>query len=149
VQGFIRGFEGMYPGFAARAARAQALLRDPACAAVIVTSPERERVEQVRSFVEGLADANVALGAVLVNRVSGGLPLPGDPRAMRLERTLRRKLALNLAGFRALRDREAGALAAIRAAIPAGVPLIAAPELGHEPRGLRDLAELGRRIRPV
>ncbi len=146
VQGFIRGFEGMYPGFAERAGRAQALLRDPACNAVIVTTAERERVAQVRSFVEGLEAAGVALGAVLVNRVTGGLPRISGPAKLRIDPALGRKLDRNLADFRALKRREAGALDAIRAIVPAQVALIVAPELGREPRNLRDLAEIGRRL---
>ncbi|HTW90036.1 MAG TPA: ArsA-related P-loop ATPase [Candidatus Binataceae bacterium] len=146
VQGFIRGFEGMYPGFAERAGRAQALLRDPACSAVIVITAERERVAQVRSFVEGLEAAGVALGAVLVNRVTGSLPRIAASAERGIDPALARKLERNLADFRALKRREAGALDAIRALIPAHVPLIVAPDLGREPRNLRDLAEIGRRL---
>jgi len=148
VQGFIRGFDGMYPGFVERAARAQALLRDPSCTAIIVTTAERERIAQVSSFVEGLTAAGVAIGAVLVNRVSAELPRPTGARRGDIGPALRRKLAANLADFRALKRREQGALAAIRDAIPAGVPLIIAPELGYEPRSLRDLTEIGRRLKP-
>jgi anion-transporting ArsA/GET3 family ATPase len=146
VQNFVRGFDGMYPGFAERAARAQALLHDPSCSAVIVTTAERERVAQVRSFVEGLEAAGIVLGAVLVNRVSGDLPRLGGLATGRIAPALGRKIGRNLADFRALKRREAGALDAIRAIVPAHVALIFAPELEREPGNLRDLAEIGRRL---
>ncbi len=149
VQGFVRGFDGMYPGFADRAARAQALLRDKSCIAIIVTTAEPGRSAQVRSFVDGLTATGVAIGAVLVNRVSPALPRPVGARRSDVASAIRRKLGANLADFRALKRREVGALAAIREIVPEGVPLIIAPDLGHEPRRLSDLIEIGRRLKPA
>jgi hypothetical protein len=148
VQSFVRSFDGMYPGFAERAARAQALLRDQSCVAIIVTTPERERIAQIGSFVQGLNAAGVAIGAVLVNRVTGELPRSPAARGSGLSPGLRRKLAANLADFRALKRREQGSMAAIREMVPCGVPLIVVPELGREPRNLRDLIEIGGRLKP-
>jgi anion-transporting ArsA/GET3 family ATPase len=145
VQVFLRAFDGMYPGFAERAQRAQALLRDPGCTALIVTTAERERVAQVQDFVRGLEAANIKIGALLVNRVMRKLPRVTAAGGMPAASALGRKLARNLEDFRALKRREAGAIDELRSILPADVPLIVAPELGHEPRTLEDLAEIGRR----
>src|SRR5262249_17332119 len=54
VQGFVRSFEGMYSGFAERAAEVQALIREPACTLVLVTSADPQRVEQTSELVSSL-----------------------------------------------------------------------------------------------
>jgi hypothetical protein len=62
---------------------------------------------------------------------------------------LKRKLKRNLDDFAALRQREASALDRLRDRLPAGTRLIAAPDLGREPRTLADLAEIARNLHPV
>src|SRR6185312_10035672 len=46
VQAFVRSFDGMYAGFAERAARAQQLLIASDTAVVVVTTAEPERIAQ-------------------------------------------------------------------------------------------------------
>ena len=52
VQSFVRNFDGMYAGFAERAAAAQALIREDSSAIVLVTIAEPERIAQTREFID-------------------------------------------------------------------------------------------------
>lgn len=140
VQAFVGGFEGMYEGFAARAAAAEALLRDPATLIVLVTTAERERVEQAHDFVGALRERGLRLGAVAVNRLTEELPEPGSIARAALPVALKRKLRRNLADFAALKRRELLALEALREKIPAEIPIVGAAELNREPRALKELA---------
>jgi anion-transporting ArsA/GET3 family ATPase len=149
VQAFVGSFDGMYAGFADRAAQAQALIRDDRTLVVLVTTAETERVDQAIEFIEGLTQLGLKLGAVAVNRVMAPLPDRADIASGDLPAALKRKLKRNLADFAALRQREASALDRLRMSVPAGTRLIAAPDLGREPRTLADLAEIARHLRAV
>jgi anion-transporting ArsA/GET3 family ATPase len=149
LQAFVRNFGGMYAGFAARAAEAQALIRDPRSFIVLVTTAEAERVEQAREFAAALGALGLALGAVAINRLMPALPDRAALASTAIGPALKRKLARNLDDYTALQAREAGAIAALRAVLPAGVPLIAAPDLGHEPRTIADLAAIARSMHAV
>lgn len=147
VQSFVSSFEGMYAGFAERAAQAQALLRDPGTLVVVVTAAEAERTDQAIEFIEALGKLGLAVGAVAVNRVMA--PLPDEATIAELPRALQRKLRRNLDDYAALKRREGMALERLRASLPVGTSLIGAPDLGREPRTLADLAEIARNLRPL
>jgi anion-transporting ArsA/GET3 family ATPase len=144
VQAFVASFDGMYAGFADRAAQAQALIRDDRTFVVLVTTAETERVDQVIEFIQALTRLGLKLGAVAVNRVMAPLPDAAAIAHADLPAALKRKLKRNLADFAALRQRETVALDRLRESVPAGTRLIAAPDLGREPRSLADLAEIAR-----
>ncbi len=146
VQAFVGSFDGMYAGFADRAAQAQALIRDERTLVVLVTTAEAERVDQAIEFIEALTKLGLKLGAVAVNRMMAPLPDEAAIGRADLPAALKRKLKRNLDDFAALERREAAALKRLRASIPAGTRLIAAPDLGREPRTLKDLAELARSL---
>jgi anion-transporting ArsA/GET3 family ATPase len=141
VQAFVGGFDGMYEGFAVRAAAAEELLRDSTTLIVLVTSAEQERIEQAGEFVEALRNRGLHLGAVAVNRLMETIPYPEEITRAKLPAALKRKLQHNLADFTALKEREIRALEALRKTLPPRVPLVTAAELQHEPRSLKELAE--------
>jgi anion-transporting ArsA/GET3 family ATPase len=142
VQAFARAFDGMYAGFADRAARAQALIRGDESLVVLVTSAELERVGQAREFIDALAALGVRIGAVAVNRVTAGMPGKAEIGRAKLPPALKRKLMRNLGDFAALKNREVAAMALLRESVPQGAPLIIAPDLGYEPRTLKDFARI-------
>jgi anion-transporting ArsA/GET3 family ATPase len=146
VQSFVASFDGMYAGFADRAAQAQALIRDPATLVVLVTTAESERVAHAIEFIGELSQMNLKLGAVAVNRVLAPLPDASAIARAALPAALKRKLQRNLDDYAALRQRETRALVRLRANLPAATRLIAAPDLGREPRTLADLAEIARSL---
>jgi anion-transporting ArsA/GET3 family ATPase len=146
VQAFVRSFDGMYKGFADRAAQAQALIRDGRTLVVLVTTAEAERVEQAGEFIDALAAIGLTLGAVAVNRMMAPLPTGSTIAKADLPAALKRKLKRNLDDFGALARRETAALAQLREKIPSSARLIVAPDLGREPRTLADLAEIARNL---
>ncbi|HUY82977.1 MAG TPA: ArsA-related P-loop ATPase, partial [Steroidobacteraceae bacterium] len=114
VQGFVANFDGMYAGFADRAAQAQALIRNDDTLVVLVTTAEAERVDQAIEFIAALTELGLKLGAVAVNRVMAPLPGPSAIAAAGLPAALGRKLQRNLDDYGALRQREAHALERLR-----------------------------------
>ncbi|HVA79972.1 MAG TPA: ArsA-related P-loop ATPase [Candidatus Binataceae bacterium] len=146
VQAFVGGFDGMYEGFAERATRASAMLRENATAVIVVTTAEAGRIVQAREFIAALGDAELRVRAVIVNRVMPELPDAAEIERARIPIALKRKLRRNLEDYRALKTRELISFDTLRAAMPADAALMVAPELEHEPRSLADLAQIGARI---
>lgn len=148
VQSFVTSFDGMYQGFADRAARARELLRAPETMMVVVTTAEARRVEEIRDFIAALGAADLRVGALVVNRVLPGLPRQ-PARMAGVPVGLRRKLARNLRDFTALLARETASISELRGLLPAGTPIFIAPDLGHEPVAIADLAAIGTAIYPA
>jgi len=149
VQGFVRSFDGMFEGFAERAGRAQAILHGPGTLVVVVTTAEADRVAEARTFVESLHAAGMEIDAMVVNRMMPAMPALAQLERAKIPAELKRKLKRNWHDFAALKRRESISLEALRALLPGQAELIVAPDLGHEPRTLRDLAELARSLRTV
>jgi anion-transporting ArsA/GET3 family ATPase len=147
VQDFVRNFDGMYEGFAERAAAAQALIREDASAIVLVTIPEPERIAQTREFITALAELELKPAAIVVNRIMPPVPQASAAESSALPSALVRKLKRNLGDFAALRRRALAALDDLRSSLPAATPILLVPDLGYEPRSLADLSAIGRQIR--
>ena len=105
-----------------------ALLRDSKrCAFSWVLLPEVAALEEARDGVRALEDASMTVAEIIVNRVA-------PPASGRCD-------------FCSVRRRsEAGVIAATRAAFP-GRSLVAAPDLGAEPRGVPALRRFARTIK--
>jgi arsenite-transporting ATPase len=142
IHAFVRSFDGMYEGFATRAAAMQKLLRAEDTAIVLVTIPERERIEQIALFLEALERMQIGITALVVNRLMKELPSETELTPSPLTAGLRGKASRNLADFAALKQRETLAVETLRERVPATIPLMSAPDLGYEPRALHDLAAI-------
>jgi anion-transporting ArsA/GET3 family ATPase len=141
VQAFVRSFEGMYQGFAERAARARAILGGPECMVLVITSPEELRVEETGVFIRSLDRAGIRIDALIVNRVAP--PMPDQSRLARVKpAALQRKMRRNWRDFAALKQREAASLRVLEQMLPEGVAMLMAPDLGRQPLSLEDLAEI-------
>jgi anion-transporting ArsA/GET3 family ATPase len=141
VHSFVRSFEGMYQGFAERAERARSILAGPECMVVVITTAEELRVEETGAFIRSLDRAGIAIDALIVNRVAP--PMPSQAGLAKVKPlALQRKLRRNWRDFAALKEREAGALRMLGGMLPDGGTILAAPDLGREPRTLADLAEI-------
>jgi anion-transporting ArsA/GET3 family ATPase len=146
VQAFVRSFEGMYAGFAERAAQVQALIREPTCTLTLVSSAEPQRVEQTRELVASLNRLGLRPGALIVNRVMPPLPDVAEIRRARLPAPLKRALEHNFADFSALKAREAAWVEPLRE-LADGLPMLMATDLGDEPGNLKDLVRIARSLR--
>jgi anion-transporting ArsA/GET3 family ATPase len=147
VQVFVRSFDGMYAGFAERAAQVQRLIHEPTSTLVLVTTAEPQRVEQTRQFVLSLNRLGLRPGALIVNRVMPPLPDIAEIQRARLPAGLKHKLERNLADFGALKARETAWLEPLQVLNPDGVPMLLATDLGDEPGNLKDLVRIARSLR--
>ncbi|MCC6223210.1 MAG: ArsA family ATPase [Thermoleophilia bacterium] len=84
---FLLGFEGMYDGFKQRAVAVRALLGDRRTVFLLVTTPEREPIEEAVFFWRRLVEAELPFGGVIVNKIHPAVL--GDERR-RSAATLRR-----------------------------------------------------------
>ena len=79
---FFRALGGLVDGFKERAAGVKALLADDATTFIVITSPEREPVEEAIFFTGKLHDAGMPFGGLVINRVH---PLDGGPEEADVE----------------------------------------------------------------
>jgi anion-transporting ArsA/GET3 family ATPase len=79
---FFAAFEGMDEGFKERARRVDALLSDPGTAFILVASPKSDTVAEATYFATRLSDHDIAVRALIVNRMHPD-PGPGDVAADR------------------------------------------------------------------
>ncbi len=149
VQGFVESFAGMYAGFAERAQKAGELLRSRETIIVIVTTAEVARITPAREFAAALDRAGLQVDAVVVNRMMPEIPDSAEIARAKISPALKRKLARNLKDFEALKQRETHALKDLRGGLPAKSRILAARDLGREPRTLADLAEIARSLEVV
>ncbi|HEU4658741.1 MAG TPA: ArsA-related P-loop ATPase [Capillimicrobium sp.] len=141
---FFRALGGLIDGFRERAAGVKALLADPATTFLIVTSPEREPVEEAIFFAGKLAEAGMPFGGLIVNRVTPDDGLGAEPGdvvaelAPRLGDELAAKVAAAYADARVLAERDAANVRRLRAEVGDDDPLLI-PQLGgdvHDVDGL-------------
>ena len=67
---FFQAFEGMEDGFRTRASAVHQLLADPETAYVLVTSARPDAVTEASFFAEELGERDVAVAALVVNRLA-------------------------------------------------------------------------------
>ena len=130
---FFRALGGLVEGFKERAEGVKALLGDPATTFLIVTSPEREPVEEAIFFRGKLADHDMPFGGLVVNRAHALDGTADDADAAGMEAALGARLAAKVARAygeaRTLAERDAAAIERLRAetgdADPVVVPQLA------------------------
>ena len=143
---FFRAFDGMEEGFRMRAAHVGQLLVDPATAFVLVASPRRDAVAEARYFTDRLAENEIGVQALVVNRMHPRFSKRSSTqvaeRAVELAETPLAPFALALADFDIAADREHHYLSDLtRAVHPA--PVVQVPILEsdvHDVEGLEELA---------
>jgi len=125
---FFRALGGLIDGFRERAEGVKALLDDEATAFLIITSPEREPVEEAIFFHGKLAESAMRFQGLIVNRVHAlaGVEEDADPDALHeaLGDSLAAKVALAYAEEQALARRDAAAIERLRAATGDDDPVV-------------------------
>jgi anion-transporting ArsA/GET3 family ATPase len=147
VQEFVQNFDGMYEGFAARAAQAAALLRDRKTVIVIVTTAEPPRIAQACEFIEVLKQRELRIDMVAVNRVMPPLPTAEQIAEAALPSGLKHKLQRCIDEYAGLKRREVGAIDRLRPYLPHGARLVVAPDRTNQPSSLRHLRDLATSVR--
>jgi anion-transporting ArsA/GET3 family ATPase len=153
LSGFFGSLAGMVDGFRERAHAVEELLRDPATAFVLVTSPEREQAREATLFADHLAAAGMARAAVIVNRVHlEGLRghTPEQVRALLTDEVgerLAARLADNLADFDVLARRDRESVAELAQSLGDPHPIVV-PHLDGDVQDLAGLAGIARILLP-
>ena len=140
---FFKALGGLIDGFRERAEGVKKLLGDPGTTFLIITSPEREPVDEAIFFHGKLLEARMDFGGLVVNRVH---PLDGGPAEADLpalekalgDATLAGKVAKAYAEERALGERDVASIARLRKATGDKNPVIV-PQLDgdvHDVDGL-------------
>lgn len=141
---FFSAFQGMEEGFRQRAGSVLELLSDPATSFVLVAAPRRDTVAEAQFFADRLAEADLPVEALIVNRVHPAFSLesPEAVRARAVERagTALEGLTTNLADFTAVSEREQAHLTGLAESI-APAPVVLVPFLDAD---VHDLTGLGR-----
>src|SRR5581483_4956430 len=122
---FFSALGGMLDAFKARAVQVRALLADPGTTFLLVTSPEREPIEEATYFWRKLRSARMPFGGVIVNRMHH------DALTGELGPKLAGKVMGNLGEYRVLAARDAANVADVGRRF-GRAPLIAVPHLDED-----------------
>lgn len=147
---FFRLIGGLLGGFRERAEQVEALLRAPTTTFLLVTSPEREPIDEAIFFQRRLAAADMALAGAIVNRVHADGP--DDDDAQELPELLEREAGLSpalaqgvAAAYRdehALARRDAANVAQLGERLGPAVGLIEVPLLDGDVHDVAGLVRL-------
>jgi anion-transporting ArsA/GET3 family ATPase len=142
---FFQAFDGMEAGFRERAERVLHLLDAPETAYVLVTAPRRESVEEADFFARRLAEGNLAVAALIVNRMHPAFGA-GDSSAARAAAGSHAGSPLgalwaNLADFREVAASEQAQFGSLAANV-APAPVVHVPVLRSDVHDLAGLAEV-------
>jgi anion-transporting ArsA/GET3 family ATPase len=152
---FFQLLAGMTQGFSQRAAGVQELLHAPTTAFLLVTSPEREPIDEAIWFHRTVQREGFPVEGVIVNRVhhdllSGG-PNGGDQQPQQVGRGLARilspdlsaKVAANFVDYHLLAERDDRNISRLVEALD-GQPLVLVPHLDEDVHDLDGLLAVRR-----
>jgi anion-transporting ArsA/GET3 family ATPase len=149
LSSFFGSLAGMVDGFRERAHAVDALLRDPATAFLLITSPEREPAREVRFFADQLDAAGMTRVALIVNRIHRD-GLEGHSAAQvqalltdELGERLAARVAGNLADFDVLVRRDRESVAALSRELCEPHPILV-PHLDGDVQDLLGLDRIAR-----
>ena len=149
---FIGAIEALMGALRARVATTQAILRSDATSLLLVTAPEPRLVTETSALVTALAEVDLRLAGVVVNRALSQAELGPDvvlpPLPVALDPALERRLRRTFEDLQRLARRERETLAPLLAL--AGAPIVAeVPLLTAAPAALDELIALGRWLVPA
>ncbi len=148
---FFRALGGLIDGFRERAAGVKALLRDPGTTFLIVTSPEREPVEEAIFFHGKLRDAQMPFGGLIVNRANALDGAERDAGEVAAELTgslgakLAGKVAQNLHDLQVLAARDAAAIERLKRELSEPDPIVV-PQLDGDVHDVEGLLQVHRHL---
>jgi len=146
---FFRAIGGMIDGFKERAVQVNKLLADPQTVFLLVTSPEREPIDEAIYFWRKLKAARMPFGGVIVNRVHHDLlgdAEPGDVAAElsgELGDKLAERVAENFRDYHVLAERDRRNIERLKAKL-ARPRVITIPYLDEDVHDIEGLTRIHR-----
>jgi len=147
LSAFFRSLSGILEAFGERTRGVNELLRDPTTSFMIVTSPEPEPASEAPFLARQLADTQMALGALIINRMHfdglGGQSVEQVQELLEadLGERLAHRVAGNLADFDVLVQRDRATISRLTEQLSEPDPILV-PHLDEEVRDLASLARL-------
>src|SRR4051794_2364799 len=142
---FFRSMGGMIDEIAERSRHVKTLLADEATTFLLVSSLERDPVEETIYFHRRLTEQQLPFGGLVVNRVRPQQPDPGDhladDLADELGPDLARRVARTASEAAALASRDAAGLAKLRLGL-GDPPVVSVPQLPGDVHDLEGLAHV-------
>ncbi|HEY6532186.1 MAG TPA: ArsA-related P-loop ATPase [Acidimicrobiales bacterium] len=149
--GFFAAFDGMEAGFRERAASVVDLLGADTTAFVLVTAPRGDVVEEATYFADKLAEAGIAVRALIVNRVHPRFSTESlsvlRRRADALSDTPLASFATNLAEFSSVAATEEAHLAGLTGRL-GSAPVVRVPFLDSDVHDLPGLDRIAAHLFP-
>jgi anion-transporting ArsA/GET3 family ATPase len=140
---FFQAFDGMEQGFKERAQRVLDLLGSDVTSFVLVASPKRDTVEEAQFFAERLAESDLEVRALIINRMhprfGDGRPEAARERAATFDGTALGGLYANLADFQLVASEEESHLTGLAERVP-GAALVRVPYLPSDVHDLEGMA---------
>jgi len=149
---FVGAIEALMGALRTRVAQTQALLRSDATSLVLVTAPEPRLTSETSALVTALAEVELRLDGVVVNRALSqaefGVDVVPPTLPVALDAALERRLRRTFEDLQRLARRERATLAPLLALT--GAPILAeVPLLTAAPATLDELVALGRWLAPA
>ena len=150
---FFQAFGNMAEGFNERAVRVSKLLSDPRATFLLVTSPQRDSIDEAVFFHRRLQERRMPFGGVVVNRMhtetgaamdSGSAALDGALSGL-LGEQLAQRVARNFDDYRALAERDQENVTRLAAQLQ-GEPLIIVPYLEDDVHDVAGLATMNEHL---
>jgi anion-transporting ArsA/GET3 family ATPase len=142
---FFRSMGGMIDELADRGRHVKALLGDPATTFLLVSSLERDPVEETIFFHQRLREQSLPFGGLIVNRVRQVAPPAGSDLAESLTEDLgadlARRVVRTAVEAATLATRDAAGLAKLRLAL-GDPPVVSVPQLPGDVHDLEGLAHV-------
>lgn len=140
---FFQSFDGLEEGFRDRAHAVTARFRDPSTAFVVITAPRRDALDEAAWFTARLAEDDIEVQTVVVNRV---LPLPVAGPRQRYRELASAHPGTTLAALCRLvidqGDRADAERARLTDLADTGVPVVLVPIQGSDVRDLTGLTAI-------
>jgi anion-transporting ArsA/GET3 family ATPase len=147
---FFRSLSGLLDGFRERARQVDALLSDPGTIFLLVTSPEREPIDEAIYFWRKLKAARMPFGGVIVNRVHHDEAPDADPAEVttalseELGPRLAERVAENLRDYQVLARRDSANIEHLAARLDDDRRLALVPYLDEDVHDIAGLARVQR-----
>ena len=144
---FFQSFGGMAEGFEERARRVNELLSDRRTAFFIVTSPERDSIDEAIFFHRRLKEGGLPFGGVIVNRMHEEVDPSVDAADVSglVGQELGRKVARTFDDYRRLAERDRANVALLERELN-GEPMVVVPYLDDDVHDLDGLARVNERL---